>query len=120
MFGAPLGAANMTTVVRSRIFRDTYRDSVELMRVAAELERLSGVRRAALLVATPPNREVLTAAGLLDDEAATARPNDLILAVAADDATAADAALARAVTLLTTPTETAAGSTVRAAPTTIA
>ena len=110
----------MTTLVRSRILRDTYRDSVELMRVAAELERLPGVRRAALLVATPPNREVLNSAGLLDDEAATAHPNDLILAVAADDATAADAALGRAVTLLTTATETAVGSTVRTAPTTIA
>jgi FdrA protein len=110
----------MATVVRSRILRDTYRDSVELMRVAAELERLSGVRRAALLVATPPNREVLKSAGLLDDEAAAARPSDLILAVAADDPPAADAALARAVTLLTTATETAAGSSVRAAPATIA
>jgi FdrA protein len=110
----------MATVVRSRILRDTYRDSVELMRVAAELERLSGVRRAALLLATPPNREVLKSAGLLDDEAAGARPSDLILAVAADDPSAADAALARAVTLLTTATETAAGPSVRAAPATIA
>jgi succinyl-CoA synthetase alpha subunit len=110
----------MATVVRSRILRDTYRDSVELMRVAAELERLSGVRRAALLVATPPNREVLKSAGLLDDEAAAARPSDLILAVAADDPPAADAALVRAVTLLTTATETAARSSVHAAPATIA
>ena len=43
------------TVVRSRILRDTYRDSVELMRVAAEVERLPGVARAALLAATPAN-----------------------------------------------------------------
>src|SRR6267142_1821425 len=56
-------------VVRSRIFRDTYRDSVELMRVAAEVERLPGVRRAALLVATPANCELLKAAGLLDETA---------------------------------------------------
>ena len=49
------------TVVRSRILRDTYRDSVELMRVAAEVERLPGVRRAALLAATPANCELLKA-----------------------------------------------------------
>jgi FdrA protein len=109
-----------TTVVRSRILRDTYRDSVELMRVAAEVERLPGVRRAALLVATPPNREVLKSAGLLDDDAATARPSDLIVAVAADDPAAAEAALARAGALLTTTTEAAAGSSARAAPATIA
>lgn len=110
----------MTTVVRSHILRDSYRDSVELMRVAAQLERLPGVQRAAVLVATPPNREVLKSAGLLDDEAAAARPSDLILAVAADEPAAADAALARAASLLTTPTETAAGSWARAAPATIA
>lgn len=109
-----------TTVVRSRILRDTYRDSVELMRVAAEVERLAGVRRAALLVATPPNREVLRSAGLLDDETATARPSDLIVAIAADDATAAETALARAATLLTTTTLVPEGSSARAIPTTIA
>jgi succinyl-CoA synthetase alpha subunit len=107
-------------LVRSRILRDTYRDSVELMRVAAEVERLPGVRRAALLVATPPNREVLKAAGLLDEEAATARPSDLIVAVAGDDAGVADGALARATALLTTATETAAGASGRATPATIA
>ena len=81
------------TVVRSRILRDTYRDSVELMRVAAEVERLPGVRRAALLLATPPNRDVLKSAGLLDEAAAAARPSDLIVAVAGADETSAEAAL---------------------------
>jgi FdrA protein len=109
-----------TTAVRSRILRDTYRDSVELMRVAAEIERLPGVRRAALLLASPANRDVLRSAGLLDEDAATARPNDLVVAVAGDDADAAEAALARATTLLTIATETLAGSSVRAAPATLA
>ena len=108
------------TVVRSRIFRDTYRDSVELMRVAAEIERLPGVRRAALLVATPANREVLKTAGLLDDDAESARPTDLIVAVAGGDKTAAEAALARAATLLTATRETAAPAAARSAPSTIA
>src|SRR4030095_11224669 len=89
------------TVVRSRIFRDTYRDSVELMRVAADVERFPGVRRAALLVATPANRDLLKAAGLLDTDAAAARPSDLIVAVAGDSEAAAEMALERAATLLT-------------------
>jgi succinyl-CoA synthetase alpha subunit len=108
------------TVVRSRILRDTYRDSVELMRVAAEVERLPGVRRAALLVATPANCELLKAAGLLDEAAAAARPSDLIVAVAGSDASAAEAALGRAAALLTTVTETTTGSSARTAPATIA
>ena len=54
-------------IVRTQIFRDTYRDSVELMRAATEVERQPGVRRAALLIATPANREVLREAGRLDD-----------------------------------------------------
>src|SRR5262249_5881838 len=38
---------------------DTYRDSVELMRVAALIEKQPGVSRAALMMATPANRELL-------------------------------------------------------------
>ena len=108
------------TVVRSRILRDTYRDSVELMRVAAEVERLPGVRRAALLAATPANCELLKAAGLVDEAAAAARSSDLIVAVAGGDATAAEAALAHAAVLLAKATETTASASARPAPTTIA
>ena len=43
------------SVVRQRIFRNAYRDSVELMRIASEIERLPGVDRAGLVMATPAN-----------------------------------------------------------------
>jgi len=108
------------TVVRSRILRDTYRDSVELMRVAAEIERLPGVRRAALLVGTPANRDVLSAAGLLDTTAAQARPGDLVVAVAGDDATTAEVALARATDLLAAARDSGVTSVERTAPVTLA
>jgi len=107
-------------VVRSRILRDTYRDSVELMRVAAEIERRPGVRRAALLVATPANREVLATAGLLDPAAALAGPSDLVVAVAGDDEPAAETALARATELLAAARDSGVASVERPAPTTIA
>jgi FdrA protein len=61
---------------------NTYRDSVELMRVAAEVERQAGVERAAVVMATPANLAVLAAAGLLDDAVTSAGPNDLVIAVA--------------------------------------
>ena len=46
-------------MTRCLVRPDTYRDSVELMRVAALVEKLPGVSRAALMMATPANRELL-------------------------------------------------------------
>jgi succinyl-CoA synthetase alpha subunit len=90
----------MSTSYRALVRRDTYRDSVELMRVAAELEQLAGVSRAALLMGTPANRAIMAAAGLLQGDAETAGPNDLVVAVSATDDAAADAAVAAAERLL--------------------
>src|SRR5262247_3184027 len=91
---------SIVPVTTSLIRADTYRDSVELMRVAALVERVPGVRRAALMMATPANRELLAGAGLLDAKAGAAGPNDLVVAVSAADATAGERALAEAARLL--------------------
>jgi succinyl-CoA synthetase alpha subunit len=80
--------------------RDTYRDSVELMRVASQLERLDGVTRAAVLMGTPANRAIMAAAGLLQGEAETTGPNDLVVVVAAVDDESAGVAVAAAEALL--------------------
>ncbi len=79
--------------VQARVFRNSYRDSVELMQIAAELEGMAGIDRAGLVMATPANREVLASAGLLSDAAASAGPNDLVVAVASDDQAVASQAL---------------------------
>src|SRR5262245_24709705 len=107
-------------VVRSEVLLDTYRDSVELMRVAAEIERLPGVLRAALLAATPANRDLLAKSGLLDQLAESARPSDLVIAVAARDDAAARAALARATARLAAPAPATTGAAAEKAPSTIA
>jgi len=91
------------SAVQSRIFRNSYRDSVELMQIAAELESLAGVDRAGLVMATPANREVLASAGLLSEATASAGPNDLVVAVASDDESAATHALERAAERLAGP-----------------
>src|SRR2546427_324226 len=70
------------------------------MRVAALIEKLPGVSRAALMMATPATRELLSGAHLLDAKGAAAGPNDLVVAVAAADSAAADRALAEAARLL--------------------
>ena len=91
------------SAVQSRIFPNSYRDSVELMQIAAELESLAGIDRAGLVMATPANREVLAAAGLLSDETASAGPNDLVVAVASGDEGAATRALELAADRLAGP-----------------
>jgi FdrA protein len=90
----------MSPVTRCLVRPDTYRDSVVLMRVAAEVEQMPGVARAALMMATPANRGLLAEAGLLDGEAVAAGPGDLVIAVTAADARMAGDALASAERLL--------------------
>src|ERR1044071_4322546 len=80
----------------ARIFANSYRDSVELMGIAAELEALPGIARAGLVMATPANRDVLAGAGLLTDSAAAAGPNDLVVAVDAEGGGPPESAAARA------------------------
>lgn len=90
-------------IIGARVFANTYRDSVELMQIASELEGLEGIDRAGLVMATPANRDVLTGAGLMTEASAGAGPNDLVVAVAASDEAAADLALDRAAARLAGP-----------------
>ena len=91
------------SVVQSRVFRNSYRDLVELMQIAAEIESFPGIDRAGLVMATPANRDVLAAAGLLSEASASAGPNDLVVAVASGDESAATLALERAAERLAGP-----------------
>ena len=100
----------MGTTVCCLVRRDTYRDSVELMRIAATIEGLPGISRAALMMATPSNRQILDQAGLLTEDADGSGPNDLLVSVAADDAPAADEALAQAAALLAGQTSSTASA----------
>ena len=81
--------------------RSFYQDSVTLMRLTRDLEGVAGVRRAAAMMGTPPNRALLAGAGLLTAEGEAAAPADLVIAVAADDAGAAEAARAAVEAALT-------------------
>lgn len=107
------------SVVRQRIFRNAYRDSVELMRIASEIERLPGVDRAGLVMATPANLAILIEAGLAEGLDPGAGPNDLVVAVAAD-ADAAQHAMERAAELMRSVAAEAPGAEDRVAAATIA
>jgi len=89
-----------STVVRTAIRRNAYLDSVTLLQVTSGVSALDGVLEAALVMATPLNQDVLRESGLLVDEVATAGPNDLVIAIRAVDASAAQAALTTAEALL--------------------
>lgn len=70
-----------------------YLDSVKLMQLADALRTRDGVIDAAAMIGTPANRDVLAAAGLLDDVGRGATADDLIIAVTAHTNDAAIAAL---------------------------
>jgi FdrA protein len=86
--------------VKSLIKPSEYHDSVSLMLVARELSNLEGVQDAAVVMATEANKSILEEAGLLTEEARTATPNDLVIAVSTQSAAVADSALQKADSML--------------------
>jgi len=91
------------SVVRNEVRRATYLDSIVLMRMSREVAALAGVEEAGLIMGTPANKEILREAGILGPEGEQAEAGDLILALRAVGADAAEAALAEARRLLDRP-----------------
>ncbi|MGQ0604290.1 MAG: acyl-CoA synthetase FdrA [Anaerolineales bacterium] len=92
-----------------------YQDSVKLMRLSQTLSGLSGVRQAFVAMGTDANKRVLAEAKLLTDDAQRAGVNDLFIVVEAENAAAAEQAVASAEGLLVTSASKPNGAT--AAPT---
>ena len=88
--------------VRRAITQNLYRDSVVLMRLAADLEALDGITRASAVMATPANLD------MLGETEIAAGPNDLLVIIEGDDKAALDAALLVARARLTAAADTAA------------
>lgn len=95
--------------VVTKIIPSAYYDSVTLMLLAKDLLALPGVRDVAAVMGTPANLALMRDAGLWTEAAQAATPNDLVLAVLADDEAAANAALAHAQTALAQRRERKAG-----------
>ncbi|UCE31884.1 MAG: acyl-CoA synthetase FdrA [Burkholderiales bacterium] len=89
--------------VRTEVVASFYQDSVILMRAAARVRELPGVREVAMFMGTPANHELLEQIGLATEDGRRAGPNDLIITVHAegDDAAAGAIAAARAALLET-------------------
>jgi FdrA protein len=84
------------TAAGLRVHRDTYLDSVRLMAGATAMRQAKGVVWATALMGTPANLAMLAHDGFEGDELAGVGANDLVLAVRADQAEAAEEALASA------------------------
>jgi FdrA protein len=84
------------TAGRTRVHHDTYLDSVRLLAGSKAMLGVSGVEQAWALMGTPANLAELTSDGFDPDALADAGANDLVLAVRASSAEAAEAALASA------------------------
>ncbi len=86
--------------VRCAVRAGSYYDSVVLMQLQRALAALPGVLDAGVMMATPANRELLAASGLLPAGAPAAGPHDLLIAVQAESDAAAGEALSRVDALL--------------------
>ncbi|MEA4911977.1 MAG: acyl-CoA synthetase FdrA [Oscillospiraceae bacterium] len=75
---------------------NAYRDSVFLMKISSALSRMTGVAMASAMMGTQRNKELFEKSGLSDSTVADAAPDDLIIAVRADNDENVQAALAEA------------------------
>src|SRR5436305_6078657 len=98
--GAPAAGMSAGPAVRCAVRAGSYYDSVVLMQLQRALAALQGVLDAGVMMATPANRELLAASGLLPDGGITAGPHDLLIAIKAETDAAAGEALARVYALL--------------------
>jgi FdrA protein len=96
--------------VAGQIKKGAYFDSVTLMRVGRELAGLPGVTDAAVVMGTKSNQAILHSGGLLAPKFKGAGDTDLLIAVKASTAKAADEALSAAEALLGKATRKSAAS----------
>ncbi len=95
---------------RITVKRGSYYDSVFLMLATRGLKGLAGVRNAIVAMATPMNVELLTDMGFAPAELDGLGPNDLVVAVDAENDAAAETAIKEAFDSLTRKKTEAAAS----------
>src|SRR3989442_13850653 len=73
--------------------RNSYFDSIDLMRVAEQVRQLAGVAEVAVVMGAPAGRWMLAEAGMWRGEAPESGPSDLLVSVRASTETVANRAL---------------------------
>lgn len=87
-------------MLKTIIKKDSYQDSVSLMLLSTKVQKLEGVTRATVMMATEANHAMFAAAGLLTDEVKAASPNDMAIVIDAETEEALNATLAEVEKLL--------------------
>lgn len=98
------------SVVVNEVRRDTYLDSIALMRIAQAVKAVDGVEECGLMMGTPANLGVMADADVLGPDGRRAGPGDLVIALRARDQATAARALAEARHLLDKPRAIEAGA----------
>jgi FdrA protein len=88
------------TVKRLEVRKETYRDSITMLKISNEVAKLEGVSQAALVMATPLNKKILRDIGFVSSEIDNAKSDDMIIAVEATTSEALENAYAKAEELL--------------------
>src|SRR5207237_1215412 len=73
--------------------RNSYFDSIDLMRVAEQVKQLAGVAEVAAVMGTPAGHSMLAETGMWPAEAPESGPSDLLVSVRASTETVANRAL---------------------------
>jgi succinyl-CoA synthetase alpha subunit len=93
------------------IARERYYDSVFLMIITREVKALSGINDAVVSLATPSNVENLARVGFTSPELEKAGPNDLVIAIDAENSKTLAGAQAHVEEMLRKKSEPSQGST---------
>lgn len=93
----------MSTTIINEVRRGFYLDSVALMRFSRALATMDGIEEAAMMMASPSNRQIMADAGLLDQTSDGTEGGDLIIGIRATSTDAAEAARTQANLLLDQP-----------------
>lgn len=80
-------------MIYTRIKENSYQDSINLMLLTNAVNTTDGVISAQVMMGTDANKDLFKDAGLYNDEVEGAQPNDMVIAVDADDETVIDAVM---------------------------
>ena len=108
------------STARLVVLAGVYRDSLLLLSATRAMRDSDGVEWATAVMATPANAQDLAAIGFAVGDLASADANDLVLAVRAPDAAAADVAIERGRAVLFAQSDRDESEQARPAPRTIA
>lgn len=75
----------MSMIKKGIVRKNEYYDSIVLMQISERIQRMEGVEKAAVIMATDNNKKLLENIDLLTDDIKGASPNDLVIIISARD-----------------------------------